>query len=134
MKIALLILSAVIFHLPHSFFEDTMRRYHRMRYYNPENADLYELNNGGLTSFRPINILGYVLSLGIALIPLFKVFPPSRWYIIIPANILYMAVFSSFLAYFLYPTLAIFPKGTLKKITLNCSIVATVLLVVGWLL
>ncbi len=136
MKMTLLILSAVIFHLPHSFFEDTIRRYKRMQLYNPEKAYLYEQNNGGMDSFLSINVFGYVLSLVVALIPLFKAFP-LRWYaviLIIMANILYMVFVSSFLAYFMYPTMAIFWKSKLKEITIVCTIIATVLLVIGWFL
>ena len=136
----ILIISAILFHLPLAFYKDTARRFQRMQQFNPEEAIIYETENNipfalsgsGQSPFA--NQLFFYIS-GIssfifALIPLFFALD-IHWTIIIIGNILASLFVIPFLAFVIYSFNTIMSVRLLKTITIICIILGSIFFVIG---
>lgn len=116
MKITLLILSTILLHLPLSAIKETIRRRDRMGTLNPEDAIVYEAENGSIPNLSSLGVIGYACSLLLALIPLFLTFQ-THWFILIIANSLFSFIGAPLIMYLIYPIGSIYTRGRLKIIT-----------------
>lgn len=123
MKI-LFILSFVLFHLPLAFHKDTLRRFVRMKHYNPDKAFEYEFENGDISQSNYIFLYG----LGV----LFSLFPligglHINWFFAVIIDLIATLFVIPFIAFSMYPQNMIFSVKNLKTIGIISPILGFIL-------
>lgn len=113
-SILFFMVSSYCLHLPKSILKDTIRKYKRMKYYNPELAKIYIIENGSFEVDKKSSFTLWcnISSLLLAPIPLILAFG-KYWIIIIIANTLFSYILTPFLAFFIIPTTSISSKKIL---------------------
>lgn len=132
MKITLLILATLSFHMPLCLLRHTIRKFKKMELYNPELAFLYESNNGSFDDKSTIllGIINLLCGLGFALAPLFVAFD-INWLIIIISNSVFLFTISPWIAFFLMPLRSIYTKKALIKGMVMYFAIGLVLFIIG---
>ncbi len=132
MKITFLIISALAFHLPLGMIKETIRKYKRMEYYNPDKAIMYNIENGTFNDNTTIVLgaLGYLSGYGLALVPLFSAFE-IHWLIILISNTLFLFFISQWIAFSLIPLTGIYTRKTLIKTMILYFVIGIIFLILG---
>lgn len=133
MATVLLLLSAILFHLPSGIYKDTFRRFKRMELYNSDKAFSFEAQNGNPLESNSITGLVLLSSLLLALIPLFLALD-FHWIIIIIANTLFSYFIAPMIAFVVYPKDAIYTNKVFRFKTIQYIGLAVILLIIGLLI
>lgn len=102
MSAILFIISAILFQLPLSFYQDTIRRFKNLETYNPVKAFDYTFENGNLNDNKLLLLLVFLSGFILSLIPLI-IGIKSNWIILVIVNILCLYFVTPFIAFRLYP-------------------------------
>jgi len=116
METILFIASAIALHIPLQILRHTIIKFNRMSDYNPSDAFMYSVENGRFDDSETyiLGIVGYVSSLGLALVPLFATIH-INWLLLILANALYSFIVAPWVGFIVMPFMKIYSRNQIKR-------------------